>query len=71
MTKRRGLETIVLFLRLSLEETEDLLMSAGYVFSARDEIDKIIRKQIRSKNYDIFEIDHEIFAKTKSSLMER
>ena len=55
-------------MRLSLEDTEKLLMSAGYVLSDRDEADRIIKRLLKAKIYDVFEIDCELYKCTGKGL---
>lgn len=69
--KKGNVILLAIGMRLSMEDTEDLLMSAGQVFSPEDEGDQIIRKFIRSGNYEILEIDKELWNKTGRSLMRR
>ena len=58
-------------MRLTLGETEDLLASTGLGFSESKQEDRIVRKFIGQRNYDIFEINDEIYRETKKNFFGR
>ncbi|MGN1030684.1 MAG: RNase III inhibitor, partial [Butyricicoccaceae bacterium] len=60
-SKRTAL-ALAVALELSLDETLDLLRTAGYTLSHSSRFDVILEYFIRSGNYNIFEINEALFA---------
>ncbi|MCQ2417216.1 MAG: macro domain-containing protein [Oscillospiraceae bacterium] len=59
--KKKTAIAFAIALELSLEETKDLLMKAGYALSRSNRFDVIVEYYISRKKYDIFEINQTLF----------
>lgn len=59
--KKETIIALAIALRLTLEQTEDLLARAGYAFIEADTADTIIKYFIQNETYDIFLINEYLF----------
>ena len=68
MPKKTTAFACVIGLRLSLDQANDLLMRAGIAFSPYYKTDLIVRYYVEKGNYDIDELNLELFAKDLATL---
>lgn len=66
--KKNTVLLLALGMRLSLEQTEDLLSSAGYQLDADNAFDMIVKKSLEEKNYDVGKINDALFKETGKTL---
>ena len=62
--KKNTILLLAFGMRLNLEQTEDLLFSAGYVLDETSRFDMIVRESIEEKKYDLGKINDTIFKET-------
>lgn len=68
--RKENVTALALGLRLSLAESEDLLQSAGFIFSPKDKADMKIRSFLSKGNHDIFELSDSIYESTGKSFFK-
>ncbi len=64
--KKETVISLAVGLKLSLNEAEDFLQSAGYAFSDTDKADVIAKELFSQKNHDKFDWSQRIYEKTDS-----
>ena len=62
--KKNTILLLAFGMRLNLEQTEDLLLSAGYSLDENSRFDMIVRKSIEEKKYDLGKINDILFKET-------
>ena len=62
--KKNTILLLAFGMRLNLEQTEELLFSAGYTFDEASRFDMIVRESIEQKEYDLGKINDTIFKET-------
>lgn len=62
--KKNTILLLAFGMRLNLEQTEDLLLSAGYSLDKNSRFDMIVRKSIEEKKYDLGKINDILFKET-------
>ena len=66
--RKNNVFSLIIGMRLTLAEAEDLLASAGYAFAKDDEFDQIIKRHIKTEDFSINNIETELYEKTGKSL---
>ncbi len=66
--KKNTVLLLALGMRLNIEQTEDLLSSAGYHFDVQSAFDMIVKKSLEEKNYDVGKINDALFQETGKTL---
>ncbi len=62
--KKNTILLLAFGMRLNLDQTEDLLLSAGYSLDENSRFDMIVRKSIEEKKYDLGKINDILFKET-------
>lgn len=62
--KKETVISLAVGMKLSKNEAEDFLRSAGYVLSKSDNTDLLIKRLLSSENYDIFDWNNRIYEST-------
>jgi len=62
--RKQTVLALVIGLKLTVKEGEDLLRSSGFSFSSRDKTDMMAMQLLANENYNIFDWNEKIFAKT-------
>ncbi len=67
--KKKTVFALALSMNLSVDETKDLLESAGQAFSPSDKIDLVVQYCMYNGIYSIFEVEHILFEKFGETLV--
>ena len=68
---KRNVILLAIGLRLSVEDAETLLLSAGYNLSEKEDVDMVVKQYLQNRNYNIFKMDAEIWKKTHTSFLAK
>lgn len=68
---KRNVILLGLGLRLSLEDAETLLLSAGYALSENDAADRVIKEAFQRRIYNINVIDYMLWSRSRTSLLRK
>lgn len=67
--KKRTIFALALSMKLSIDETKDLLESAGQAFSPSDKVDLVIQYCMYNDIYSIFDVERILFEKFEETLV--